>query len=41
MVYKALNQTREAREALNKAVSSTRDFKEKTLAQAALQELAN
>jgi tetratricopeptide (TPR) repeat protein len=41
MIYKGLNQSRQAREAFSKAAGSTREFKEKPLAQAALQELRN
>jgi hypothetical protein len=40
MVYKELKQTREAAEALRKASNNPKDFKEKTLAQAALKEVA-
>jgi tetratricopeptide (TPR) repeat protein len=40
MIYKELKQTREAAEALRKASNNPKDFKEKTLAQAALKEVA-
>jgi hypothetical protein len=41
MIYKGTKQLPEAQSALRKAISSPRDFKEKSLAQAALKEIAS
>jgi Tfp pilus assembly protein PilF len=41
MIYKETKQINEAQSALKKAVGSPKDFKEKSLAQAALKDIAN
>jgi Tfp pilus assembly protein PilF len=41
MIYKGTKQLPEAQAALRKALNSPRDFKEKSLAQAALKEIAS
>ena len=41
MIYKQLKQTADAQTALKKAASATKDSKEKSLAQAALKDIAN
>jgi tetratricopeptide (TPR) repeat protein len=41
MIYKQLKQTADAQAALKKAANTTKDFKEKSLAQAALKDIAN